>query len=144
MTQAMQYDVQAIVTSETAPYHRFLREGRLKMQCCVDCAHVRHPARPFCPECLSPRYGWKECDGIGTVEAFVWYLNDVYDANYDSTWAWRDIPYNVAIVQLSGGVTVISNVIGSSFEALRPGQTVQPVFVPISDEFGVLRFKPAE
>jgi len=139
----MTYDVSAIVNPGNAEYHRHLRQGVLKMQACAHCSYVRYPARPYCPECLSDKYEWKALPGTGKVEAFVWYLMDAYDATYDSGWAWREVPYNVSLVKLDDGPTLISNVMDSSFEALKPGQTVAPLFVPISDEFAILRFRPA-
>ncbi len=142
MKQAMQYDVSAIVNDGNAAYHSFLRRGDLRMQCCSECGYVRYPSRPDCPECLSAGFEWKRLDGAGILEAFVWYLNDAYDAAYDSAWAWREVPYNVALVKLDGGPTVLSNVMNASFGVLKPGQTVKPLFVPISDEYGILRFTP--
>ena len=62
------------------------------------------------------------------------------DASYDVAWAWREVPYNVALVKLDGGPTMLSNVIGLSANTLKPGQPVQPVYVPISDDYGLLRF----
>ncbi len=138
----MQYDVQAIVNADNAEYHSFLRRGELRRQCCTQCSFVRYPSRPYCPECLSEGFEWKQLDGAGTVEAFVGYLNDAYGPAYDSAWAWREVPYNVALVKLDGGPTILSNVMDSSFEALKPQQDVKPLFVPVSDEYAILRFTP--
>jgi hypothetical protein len=136
----MEYDVAAIVNDENAEYHRYLKRGEVRMQCCAGCGYVRYPARPFCPECLSESFAWKPLAGTGIVEAFIWYVTDLYDARYDSAWAWRDVPYNVTLVRLDGGPTLLSNVVGSRFGELQPGQAVTPVFVSISGEFGILRF----
>ncbi len=135
------YDVSAIVNRDNAPYHRFLRQGQVKLQCCSQCGYVRYPSRPICPECLSDAAEWRELPGTGAVEAFVWYFNDAYDAGYDTAWAWREIPYNVALVTLDGGPTLLSNVVATTADALTPGQTVRPVFVPVSDEYAILRFE---
>lgn len=137
------YDVSAIVTPDTAPYHRFLRSGAVRMQCCSRCGYIRYPSRPTCPNCLSSDAAWVPLPGTGKAEAFVWYCNDAYDANYDTAWSWRDVPYNVALITLDGGPTLLSNVVGTEFGALKPGQSVQPVFVPISDDYAILRFKVA-
>ena len=143
MSDAAPYDVSAVVTPDTAPYHRFLRDGVVKMQGCSRCGFIRYPSRPTCPECLSSEAAWVPLPGTGTAEAAVWYFNDAYDADYDTAWAWREVPYNVALIRLDGGPTFLSNVVATDFEALKPGQAVEPVFVPISDEYAILRFKVA-
>ena len=79
MALATHYDVSAIVNGDNAAYHQFLRLGVVKLQCCLACGYIRYPSRPFCPECLSSEAEWKQLPGTGTVEAFVWYLNDAYD-----------------------------------------------------------------
>ena len=141
MTTIAPYDVSTIVNRDTAPYHRFLRQGLVKMQCCSQCGYIRYPSRPTCPECLSDDAEWQSLPGTGTVKACVWYFNDAYDAAYDVAWAWREIPYNVALVKLDSGPTFLSNVVGTTFDALKPGQAIQPVFVPVADDYAILRFK---
>lgn len=140
MNPPAQYDVFAIVNGDNAAYHRHLRQGAVRLQRCSSCGYIRYPSRPFCPECLSAEAEWKQLPGTGVAEAFVWYLNDVYDPSYDTAWAWRDIPYNVALVKLDGGPTLLSNVMGASPATLKPGQRVKPLFVPIGDDYGLLRF----
>ncbi|MGI4792717.1 MAG: Zn-ribbon domain-containing OB-fold protein [Janthinobacterium lividum] len=143
MTTAVGYDVSAIVSADTAPFHRFLRGGTVRMQRCSQCGYIRYPSRPYCPECLSDAAEWATLPGTGKVEAFVWYLNDAYDPEYDAAWAWREVPYNVALITLDGGPTLLSNVVNVDAGGLQPGQPVQPVFVPISPEHAILRFEIA-
>lgn len=138
------FDIAAIVNDENRQYHRYLRQGELRLQRCSHCGHLRGVARRECPQCLSERCEWEEMSGRGRVETFIWYFEDVLDRRYTSAWAWRgDLPYNVAIVKLEEGPQFITNIEHTAFGQLTAGQAVTPVFVAISDDYGILRFTPA-
>jgi uncharacterized OB-fold protein len=136
------YDVSAIVNQENAEYHRFLRRGELRLQACGKCSYLRHPARFVCPECLSEELEWKLLSGSARVETFIWYFKNILDRRYTSAWAYQDAPYNVSVIKLAEGPRLVSNVDRTSFEQLRVGQAVKASFVPISDDYAILRFVP--
>jgi uncharacterized protein len=136
------FKVDAIVNDENDAYHRFLRKDELRCQQCSDCGHVRPPASWLCPECLSESFEWAAMSGRAEVRTFVWYLEDLLDTRYATDWAWREVPYNVAIVKLAEGPELITNIEDSVFGELKAGQAVRPRFVPISDDYAILRFGP--
>ena len=137
-----EFDVSAIVNDENRDYHRFLKRHEFRLQRCSHCGYLRPPASRDCPECLSDAFVWEQLNGSGIVQTFIWYLEDVLDERYTSAWAYRDVPYNVAIVKLDEGPQLITNIEKTSFGVLKAEQRVAPVFVEISGEYGILRFAP--
>ena len=136
------YNVEAIVKNETAEYHRYLRREEVRVQCCAQCGYLRYPQRFVCPECLSEESDWKPLSGRGKVETFIWYFKNILDTRYTKDWSYQDAPYNVAVVRLEEGPRLITNIEETGFGELKAGQAVEAVFVPISEEYAILRFKP--
>jgi uncharacterized OB-fold protein len=117
------------------PFWDGCRDGVLKLQRCTSCGHLRYPIAAVCPRCMKSGVAWEQLSGRGTVFSFV-----VFHHAYND--AWRDrIPYNVALVELEEGPTVLSNVVGVDPEDLRIGLPVAAVFEPMTDELSVLRFE---
>lgn|GEM_PF-486583 len=123
-------------------YHRFLRQGELRMERCDSCGYIRLPGRSICPECLNGASSWHLLSGEGSVQCFVWYMKDLLDTRYVTTWAYTNVPYNVALVRLREGPTVITNVVDVTHASLSYGMTVQARFVPVSEKYAILRFRP--
>jgi uncharacterized OB-fold protein len=134
------FNVAAIVDAENADYHRWLGRRELRAQCCTDCGYIRLPQRFACPQCLSEQAEWKRLSGRGTVETFVWYFKNILDRRYTQVWSYQDAPYNVAVVRLDEGPCVISNIEDTDFESLKAGLQATAHFIPISDEYAILRF----
>ena len=99
-------------------YRAFLAQGEVRLQKCASCGHVRPPTSWCCPACLGETWEWIRLSGKGVVETFVWYLRTL-DQRF------REIPYNVALVQLEGGARVMGNVNGVALGDLYIGQTVE-------------------
>jgi uncharacterized OB-fold protein len=126
------------VTDENRPFWDGARAGRLVMQQCTQCGHIRYPIQALCPKCLSDQCSWAELSGRGTVFAVV-----VYHQAFNKAWA-GDIPYNVVIVQLDEGPRMFSNVVGSPNEQVAVGDPVSVVFEPSAggaDGLAVPRFR---
>ena len=49
------------------PFWAGLREHRLVLPHCPDCAAYWYPPAPRCPRCLGPAVSWRECPGRGTL-----------------------------------------------------------------------------
>jgi uncharacterized OB-fold protein len=137
------FKVDAVVNAENAEYHRHLKRGEFRLQRCSGCGFIRQPASWICPECLSEEFSWQPMSGRATVQTFIWYFEDVLDKRYVRDWAWRDVPYNVAIVKLDEGPQLITNIDDVSFEELRAGMIVSPKYVEVSTEYAILRFVPS-
>lgn len=105
--------------SEDAYYREFVRRvqaGELVVQCCDTCGYLRWPPTRACPECLGEPWHWQPVEGHGEVWSVA-----VYERRYGSH---RPVPYNVALVQLACGVTMLSTVVGTPDLELAPGQRV--------------------
>lgn len=138
------FNVAAIVNNDNADYHRSLRRGELRLQSCSECGYLRHPPRFVCPECLSETSEWKVLSGVATVETFIWYFKNILDRRYTSAWSYQDAPYNVAVVTLEEGPRLITNIDKTTFGQLKAGQIVTATFIPISDDYAILRFVPRD
>ena len=126
-------EIVEIAEINDAEYRSWLTRGEVRMQACADCGTFRHPARWLCPECLSERWTWERVAGRGIVETFVWYM-EPFDGRFP------DVPYNVAVVQLTEGPRVITNVMGVKFGDLEVGQEVGAVIINGPQHVPLLNF----
>jgi uncharacterized OB-fold protein len=107
-------------------------EGRLAVQRCRPCGHLRYPISEVCPRCLSLELEWEPLSGRGTLYSWI-----VFHHAYHP--AWRDkLPYTVALVELAEGPMLISNLVAGE-PAL--GMPLQVTFEQVG-EFAIPRFVP--
>jgi uncharacterized OB-fold protein len=125
------------LTAENRPFWEACRAGRLLMQRCCTCGHVRYPVSALCPDCLSERTAWVELSGAGEVIARM-VFHHVYHKAFAS-----DVPYNVVLVQLDEGPRMFSNVVGVPNESVQVGMRVRATFDPVTPEITIPRFRPA-
>ncbi len=118
------------------PFWDAARAGRLELQQCGDCQHIRYPINHVCPRCLSLRFDWKALSGRGSV-----YSSIVFHQVYHPGFA-QDVPYNVALIQLEEGPRMFSNVVGIPPSSVKVGQAVQVMFDAVTPEITIPRFKP--
>jgi uncharacterized OB-fold protein len=118
---------------QAAPYWAATRERRLVMQQCDQCESLRWPPRDTCPECLEPGGTWTEIGMGGTIWSFVVY----HRAFHPSLKA--AVPYNVALVQLDAGPTVVTSV-EAPIEQLEIGKRVHAVFRDVTSQVTLVRF----
>ena len=119
------------------PYWDNLAQGRLTYQCCNACHKAWLPPRSECPGCLSDDWAWKDASGRAKLISWV-----VYHIAHHKAFENR-LPYNVAVVELSEGPRLISNVVGIEDQE---GLVIdQPLQLRIETEGGVglPRFVPA-
>jgi uncharacterized protein len=121
-------------------YWDALRAGRLEYQRCGSCGHAWLPARSECPSCLAPDWSWQSASGKAKLVSWV-----VYHHAYHPWFAAR-LPYNVAVVELTEGPRLISNVIQATNAAKTevPLKIEMPLQLVIEreGEFALARFKP--
>lgn len=118
------------------PFWDAAREGRLVLQACGACGHVRYPISHVCPVCLDERFDWKTMSGRGTVHSTI-----VFHQVYNPAFA-QDVPYNVSLVKLEEGPRMISNVVGVPPSAVKVGDAVQVCFDRVTEEIAIPRFTP--
>jgi len=118
------------------PFWEGTRLHEFRMQRCRDCNQTWGPNGPVCPHCFSTNYSWVRLSGRGKVASWV-----VFHKLYHPSFA-KDVPYNVAFVELDEGPRIISNIVDCKNEDIRIGMPVSVLFEDINDEISIPRFKP--
>jgi uncharacterized OB-fold protein len=124
------------VTEDGAPYWEACRRGRLEVQRCEACGHLRWPPSVLCPKCLEEATTWVPLSGRGTIYSFIIVHRPQHPAFF------RDVPYNVAIVELDEGIRLHSNIVECDNGDLTIGMPVEVVFEKIDDEITLPKFRP--
>jgi len=119
------------------PWWRAAAEHRLTVQRCTSCGRTRLPPAPLCPRCRSTASDWLEVPGRGELYT--------YTVVHRAIAAEQKLPFVIAVVALegSGGVRMISNLVGAEPASLRIGMPVELVWEDMGPELAVPRFRPA-
>jgi uncharacterized OB-fold protein len=126
------------VGPDTEPFHAAAKRGELRFQRCTPCGAWRHYPRPTCPTCLSRDFTWDRASGHGRVYTWTIVHGPTLPAFQDQ------LPYNVVDVLLDEGVHFVSQVLDCPAEALRADLPVTAVFVPVTDEITLVKFRRAD
>ena len=120
----------------TLPWWQAASEHRLVVQRCTACGRTRHPPAPVCPRCRSADSDWKEVSGRGTLYT--------YTVVHRPIAAGQRLPFVIAVVALedSGGVRMLSNVVGARPEDVEIGLAVELVWEDMSADLAIPRFRP--
>jgi uncharacterized OB-fold protein len=124
------------LSDDNRPFWQATKKNELRMQQCLDCQHIRYPINHVCPKCLSEKAEWKQLSGRGEVFSYI-----VFHQIYHPGFA-KDVPYNVAMIQLEEGPRMISNVVGVPVDQVKVGDKVEAVFDPVTEDITVPRFSP--
>lgn len=118
------------------PWWEQAAKHRLVVEQCKDCEHTRLPPSPVCPECRSDECEWKEVSGKGEVYTYTIVHRPIAMD--------QELPYVIAVIALegSGGVRMISNLVGIAPEDVKVGMPVEVVWEDMSEELAVPRFRP--
>lgn len=123
------------ITEENREFWDGAKRGKLRMQKCGDCGHIRYPISHVCPKCLSCNFAWTDLSGRGEVFSYI-VFHQLYNKAFE-----KDIPYNVALVQLEEGPRMYSNVVGVDNDAVKVGDKLEATFDPVTPEVTIPRFK---
>jgi len=123
-------------TPVSQPFWDALRDERVALQRCDDCARWVYYPRSRCPACLSDRLTWTEVAGRGTVYTFT-----VAEQATAPPFA-DEVPQRLAVVELTEGVRVSTTLVDVEPHAIRIGIPVTPVFDHGDDGVTLLRFRP--
>lgn len=125
-----------LADATTLPWWEAAAEHRLVVQRCADCQATRLPPSPVCAECRSPEFDWKEVSGGGSVYTFTIVHRPIA--------ADQSLPFVIAVIALddSGGVRMISNLVGVECEEVEVGMAVELVWEDMSEELALPRFRP--
>ena len=110
--------------------------GELRIQRCGECAALRHPPGPMCPQCHSGRHDYVVASGRGEVFSFV--------VHHHPPVPGREAPFVVAVVDLPEGVRVTGNVLGVPPDQVRVGMPVEVVFERVDDDLVLPQWKQAQ
>ncbi len=125
------------MTDLTRPYWDAAPEGRLVVQQCRACVRAWHPPLPVCPHCNSADPGWREVAGTGTVYTYTVVRHPTHIALADQ------VPYVIAIVELTEGPRVVTGITGCDPGDVRAGMPVRVTFTAVSDDVTLPYFEPA-
>lgn len=110
-------------------------EGKLLIQRCKSCQTLRHPPRPMCGECQSTEWDSIESSLDGEVFSFV-------EMHYPK---FPGYPYPLicAVISLSEGTRIISNVVGCKPEDVHIGMKVKGKVEQVDEKTMLPQFYPA-
>ena len=117
------------------PYWKGANEGSLRYQWCEQCALPQMDPRPACRTCLAGPLAWRDSYGVGTISSF--------------TIVWRPpvpqftVPYAPAIVELTEGFELLTNIIGCNVADVAVGMEVVAEFVEVAPNRSLPYFRPA-
>jgi uncharacterized OB-fold protein len=126
------------ITPLNQPYWDGLKNRELKMQKCDGCGKVWYPPAPLCPACWSRKFTWTRLSGRGRVSSWV-VFHQPYFRSFE-----KEIPYNVAEVELDEGPRLTTNLVGVKNEEIRAGMPVEVIFDAVTPEITLAKFKPRE
>ncbi len=119
----------------TAPYWAAARQHRLVVQRC-SCGRLSHPPVASCPACHGRAFTWEQMSGAGAVHAFTWVSHSVHPVSAGHT------PYILALVELSEGPRILTNLRDCAPADARVGLPVRVLFEDVSDTIALPQFTP--
>ncbi len=127
------------MTPEAMPYWEGLREGKLMLPKCDDCAKTFFFPRISCPHCHSRNVGWMQASGKGTLYSFQ-IAHRALNPNFKIP-----PPYILAMVELEEGPRLMSNLINIEADPaiVKIGMAVEVVYEKQNDEVTIPLFQPA-
>lgn len=111
------------------PFLAAANEGRLALQTCQTCGNRQLPPLARCELCGGRTLEWTDSQGVGSIESFT-ILHRAPGPPHDA-----HTPYVLALVALSEGPRVVTNIVGCEVDDVALGQHVQVVFERV-DETG--------
>jgi len=105
-------------TRENATFWEGLRERRLLLPRCAECARARFPIAPVCPYCGATAHAWEPLCGRGTIHSWVRYQRS-YLPEFEPL-----MPYVVLTVELEEGPRI--------YGLLRDTHSPLPIGAPVA------------
>ncbi len=119
------------------PFWDSCRAGIFLVQRCGQCGRHLWPAGS-CPDHGAAALSWVPASGLGTLQTWT-VIHQLYPNSFEDGPA-----TNVAVVQLAEGPFLHTKLVDYEPARLRIGLPVEVVFVPVTDEFTLPCFRPAE
>lgn len=124
-----------LASTTTLPFWQAAAEHRLVAQRCTACDRTRLPPAPICPACRSAEVEELELSGRGEIYT--------YTVVHRPIAAGQPLPCVIAVIALdgSGGLRLMSNVVGAQPEEIAIGAPVELVWEDMSAALAVPRFR---
>jgi len=120
----------------TQPYWEGTKRKELVLQFCPTCDAPVHYPRELCPRCFNESLEWRTVPGNGEVYAFT-VIHRAGPGMDDRA------PYVVALVTLTEGTRMMSNVIGCPPDDVKVGMPVKLTWEDLEDGRALPQFEPA-
>lgn len=114
---------------ETRAFWDAAEAGHLMLPTCRRCGEAHWYPRSFCPFCHSEDVDWREASGTGAIYSF-------------STLRRSPTPYVVALVTLTEGPTMMTNLVDCPPDALAIGAPVEVRFMKAPEGRTIPVFRP--
>lgn len=127
-------DVLPTPTALTEPFWQAARERRLVRPVCDECGRNFFTPQLVCPACLSAAWAYRQSSGLGTV--------------YSSTVIHRSptpairVPYQLAIIDMDEGWTLLSNIVDAGPTPIDIGARVAVTWLDLNDNWTLPVFTP--
>jgi uncharacterized OB-fold protein len=122
-----------VVGKDTEYFWSGLLAGELRIQRCVQCAALRHPASPVCDECLSLEWDWVVAAGWGRVHSFVVHRHPPSPG--------FELPITLVLVDLVEGVRMVGQLLEQAGTEVTIGDQVALVFETIDEELVLAQWR---
>ncbi|MBT4521741.1 MAG: hypothetical protein HOC23_17215 [Halieaceae bacterium] len=109
-------------------------EGKLLIQRCKSCQTLRHPPRPMCGGCQSIEWDSVESTMEGEVFSYT-------TLHYPKVPGY-DYPVCCAVISLTEGTRIISNVVGIDYQDVKIGMKVKGKIEQVDDKTMLPQFYP--
>jgi uncharacterized OB-fold protein len=134
---------------EHLEYLQAAGEGRLALQRCSDCGHLRYPPGPACPLCRSLDSEWSDVSGRGTIYSYEIVAHAIHPAYRERA------PYPVVLVELEeqrgvpsehDALRIVASLVDEEGrpedeERVAIGAPVEVEFADVGDGLGLPRFR---
>ncbi len=125
-----------VIDSISKPFWQGCNKQELLLQKCSNCGSIQFYPRTCCIKCMSKNTEWVKSSGKGVVHTF-----SVVNQNIAPGFS-KELPYVYAIVELSEGVRLTTNIVGCSPSEVHIGMPVSVCFEQISPEINLPKFRP--
>ncbi|WRZ96035.1 OB-fold domain-containing protein [Streptomyces sp. NBC_01007] len=122
-----------VINRDNAGFWEGVERHRLLIQRCTACGTLRFPWLPGCGACGCLDWDTVESGGEGTVYSYVVMHHPPFPA--------FDPPYAVALIELTEGVRIVSNVVGVPHDKVRIGMPVRLEFRRYEEELELPVFR---
>jgi uncharacterized protein len=119
-------------------YRATAAAGKLCIQQCDECGQWTHPARYYCPACMSERFSLRPVSGQATVHSYT-------VSHFSVESPWKDlVPYVTIVAELAEGPRVIARTSSIAPDEIAIGMHIALSVEVISPEFSFVWANRAE